>query len=202
MLNPALQIVFFWTLLAREISQFFDKNPELKPQATPLTKEEVESRKAMISDEEVNQIREIFDLFDTDGGGTMDRQELAVAMCALGLQSKESQELQANASLLDTIDSDGSNSISLEEFKSLMQGELTMSDPLEEIKAVFVGICNKDTSDPGQINLVKLQLAAHEYHVKLNDKELNMMLDEVDHDGSKTVDEVEFIRIMTLSTWF
>jgi hypothetical protein len=28
------------------------------------------------------------------------------------------------------------------------------------------------------------------------------MLDEVDYDGSKTVDEVEFIRIMALSTWF
>jgi Ca2+-binding EF-hand superfamily protein len=29
-----------------------------------------------------------------------------------------------------------------------------------------------------------------------------MMMDEVDHDGSQTVDEVEFIRIMSLSTWF
>ncbi len=32
------------------------------------------------------QIREIFDLFDTDGGGTIDRGELDFAMSALGFQ--------------------------------------------------------------------------------------------------------------------
>jgi Ca2+-binding EF-hand superfamily protein len=158
----------------------------------------------MLSDQEEAQIKEIFDLFDTDGGGTMDRHELAVAMCALGLQNGKDMKSQqlSHENMLSTIDSDGSDSISLEEFKSLMVGELTMSDPLEEIKVVFAGICTMDPSDPGHINLHKLRLAAQEYHVKLSDHELGMMMDEVDHDGSKTVDEAEFIRIMTLSTWF
>ncbi len=128
----------------------------------------------------------------------MDRKELAVAMCALGLQNDK----HSTSQLLDTIDSDGSNSISLDEFTSLMKGELTMSDPFQEIRTVFVGISNMDSSDPGQINISKLRLAAQQYQVKLFDHELTMMLDEVDYDGSKTVDEVEFIRIMALSTWF
>ena len=134
----------------------------------------------------------------------MDREELAVAMCALGLQgsSGANPQHQSSENMISTIDSDGSNSISLEEFKSLMMGELTMSDPVQEIKAVFAGICGMDSSDPGNVNLTKLRLAAHEYDVKLSDHELSMMLDEVDHDGSKTVDEAEFIRIMNLSTWF
>jgi Ca2+-binding EF-hand superfamily protein len=158
----------------------------------------------MLSQQQADQIKEIFDLFDTDGGGTMDRQELAVAMCALGLQSSTDMKSQhlSNEDIISTIDSDGSNSISLEEFRSLMMGELTMSDPTQEIKAVFAGICSMDSSDPEHITLVKLRLAAHEYDVKLSDHELTMMMDEVDHDGSKTVDEVEFISIMTLSTWF
>jgi Ca2+-binding EF-hand superfamily protein len=194
------QIVFFWTLLARQISQFFDQHPERdKPKIPPPSQNETES--PMLSQEQLDQIKEIFDLFDTDGGGTMDRQELAVAMCALGLQGGTDTK-SPNENILSTIDSDGSNSISLEEFKSLMIGELTMSDPLQEIKTVFAGICSMDSSDPGQINLHKLRLAAHKYDVKLSDHELNMMLDEVDHDGSKSVDEVEFIRIMNLSTWF
>jgi Ca2+-binding EF-hand superfamily protein len=134
----------------------------------------------------------------------MDRQELAVAMCALGLQSGKGSQVQgmSNESIISTIDSDGSNSISLEEFQSLMKGELTMSDPVQEVRAVFAGICSMDSSDPGQINLLKLRLAAQEYEVKLYDHELSMMLDEVDDDGSKTVDEEEFIRIMKLSSWF
>ena len=197
-------MVFFWTLLARHISQHFDKHQELKPKPLPLSRGEKESRQATLSQEQADQIKEIFELFDTDGGGTMDRKELAIAMCALGLQSDNHSPAQkvSNDKMLDRIDSDGSNNISLEEFKSLMMGELTMSDPLDEMRAVFAGICSMDSSDSGQINLLKLQLVTQMYHVKLSDHELNMMLDEVDNDGSKTVDEVEFMRIMALSAWF
>jgi Ca2+-binding EF-hand superfamily protein len=100
------------------------------------------------------------------------------------------------------INSDRSNAISLDEFRSLMVGELSLLDPMDEIKTVFNGICCMHPSDPGNINLKKLQLATQEYDVRLKDHELVMMMDEVDHDGSQTVDEVEFIRIMSLSTWF
>ena len=198
-----MQVIFFWTLLARHISQFFDKYQELKPKLLPPSQDELDSLQTTLSEEQNDQIKEIFDLFDTDGGGTMDRKELAVAMCALGLQNgKHTHAKLSNEKLLRTIDADGSNSISLNEFASLMKGELTMSNPFEEIRTVFAGICNMDTSDPGQINLLKLQLAAQMYHVKLSDRELDMMLKEVDSDCSRTVDEMEFIRIMTLSPWF
>ena len=136
----------------------------------------------------------------------MDRNELAVAMCALGLQNRDGRTSQAqkvsNEVILNTIDSDRSNSITLNEFQSLMKGELTMSNPLQEIRAVFAGICSMDPSDPGQINLMKLRLATQQYRVKLYDHELITMMEEVDDDGSTTVDELEFIRIMNLSTWF
>ncbi len=39
------------------------------------------------------QIKEIFDLFDTDGGGTIDRRELDLAMVALGFQVSVEQAL-------------------------------------------------------------------------------------------------------------
>jgi Ca2+-binding EF-hand superfamily protein len=202
--TPVTQVVFFWTLLARQISQFFDKHQELKPKLLPPSQYEMESRQTTLSQEQTDQIKEIFDLFDTDGGGSMDRQELAVAMCALGIQNMRTSPGQhpSNELMLRTIDLDGSNTVSLDEFTALMNGELTMSNPLQEIRAVFAGICNMDSSDPGQINLLKLRLAAQEYEVKLLDHEITLMMDEVDDDGSKTVDEAEFIRIMNLSTWF
>jgi Ca2+-binding EF-hand superfamily protein len=199
-----VQAIFFWTFLSREISQFFDKHPELKPQVDAPSQDEIVSLHTTLSQQQSEQIKEIFCLFDTDGGGTMDRTELAVAMCALGLQSGRTNQAQklSNERMINTIDSDHSNSISLSEFQSLMKGELTMSNPLQEIRAVYAGICSMDSSDPGQINLLKLRLATQKYQVKLYDHELIVMLDEVDYDGSKTVDEVEFIRIMNLSTWF
>jgi centrin-1 len=193
--------VFFWTFLARHISQYFDKHQELKPKLPPPSQDELESLQTTLSEEQADQMKEIFDLFDTDGSGTMDRKELAVAMCALGIQN-HSDANASNEELLSTIDADGSNSISLDEFKSLMKGELTLSSPLEEIRAIFAGICSMDPSAPGQINPLKLQLATQMYHVRLSDRELGMMMSEVDSDGSQTVDEAEFVRIMTLSPWF
>ena len=41
-----------------------------------------------LSEAEEAQIREIFDLFDTDGGGSIDKRELEIAMIALGFQSE------------------------------------------------------------------------------------------------------------------
>jgi Ca2+-binding EF-hand superfamily protein len=39
-----------------------------------------------LSEAQAAQIKEIFYLFDTDGGGTIDTQELGFAMVALGFQ--------------------------------------------------------------------------------------------------------------------
>ena len=59
------------------------------------------------------QIREIFDLFDTDGGGTIDVRELDFAMSALGFRAKRSgggKDTEAKAAL-DSIAADGSVSV-------------------------------------------------------------------------------------------
>jgi centrin-1 len=158
-----------------------------------------------LSQEQESQIKEIFDLFDTDGSGAMDRQEMAMAMCALGFQAI-GPDGKAQKRFDDTVfvplDSDGSKTISLDEFRSLMVGEFSLSDPINEIKAVYMGICGLHPSAPGHINLTKLQLATQKYDVGLSDPELVMMMNEVDHDCSQTVDEVEFINIMSLSSWF
>jgi Ca2+-binding EF-hand superfamily protein len=160
---------------------------------------------ATLSDEQLQQIEEIFNLFDTDGGGTIDRRELHIAMCALGLQNanlKGKRLRHASEQLLDVIDSDGSDSVSLEEFVKLMKGELLMTDPLEEIKIVFAGLCGMEASEPGVINFNKLRIASQRFSVRLSDKELQMMVEQVDNDENATVDLMEFIRVMSLSTWF
>ena len=66
------------------------------------------------------QLAEIFDLFDTDGGGTMDRDEFRAAMLALGFQGGSGK---SNGLELDQVDDDGV--LTQEEFMALMKGELT-----------------------------------------------------------------------------
>ena len=41
-----------------------------------------------LSEDEIMEIKEAFDLFDTDGGGTIDPAELKAAMTSLGFEAK------------------------------------------------------------------------------------------------------------------
>ena len=65
----------------------------------------------------------MFDIFDTDGSGTVDEEELAGAMFALGLGGNAGGGGQREAArkLMDRADSDGSRTVDLGEFKALMQ---------------------------------------------------------------------------------
>ncbi len=101
----------------------------------PLSEAETSLYQITLSQEQENQIKEIFDLFDTDGSGTMDRQELAMAMCALGFQAigpNGKAQKRFDETVSDPLDSDGSKAISLDEFRSLMVGEFSLSDPINE----------------------------------------------------------------------
>ena len=42
----------------------------------------------MFQEDEILEIKEAFDLFDTDGGGTIDPKELKAAMTSLGFEAK------------------------------------------------------------------------------------------------------------------
>jgi hypothetical protein len=49
-------------------------------------------KQTALSSAQATQIREIFELFDTDGGGCIDQNELQFAMTALGFQTSESED--------------------------------------------------------------------------------------------------------------
>ena len=70
----------------------------------------------------------MFDLFDADGSGMLDEEELADAMVVLGLgvdtdvgnQRKEARRL------MERVDSDNSRTVDFEEFQSLMQESIAL----------------------------------------------------------------------------
>ena len=65
-----------------------------------------------LTEEQKQEIREAFDLFDTDGSGTIDAKELKVAMRALGFEPKK-EEIKK---MIADIDKDGSGTIDFEEY--------------------------------------------------------------------------------------
>ena len=79
------------------------------------------NRKPGLSEEQIEEIREAFNLFDTDHSGSIDYRELKAAMRALGFEVKK-EELRK---MITDIDADGSGMIEFPEFLEMMTGKVT-----------------------------------------------------------------------------
>ncbi|TPX33978.1 hypothetical protein SmJEL517_g03191 [Synchytrium microbalum] len=142
-----------------------------------------------LTPEQKQEIREAFDLFDTDGSGTIDAKELKVAMRALGFEPKK-EEIRR---MIAEIDKNGSGSIDFAEFLELMASKMSEKDSREEILKAFRLF---DDDDTGKITFKNLKRVARELGENLTDEELQEMIDEADRDGDGEINEEEFLRIM------
>ncbi|XP_027700855.1 centrin-2 isoform X1 [Vombatus ursinus] len=145
--------------------------------------------KPELTKDQKQEIREAFDLFDTDGTGTIDVKELKVAMRALGFEPKK-EEIKK---MISDIDKDGSGKISFSDFLAVMTQKMTEKDTKEEILKAFRLF---DDDETGKISFKNLKRVARELGENLTDEELQEMIDEADRDGDGEVNEQEFLRIM------
>jgi Ca2+-binding EF-hand superfamily protein len=75
--------------------------------------------------EELEEIDKVFHLFDKDGSGNIDSNELKDAMTALGIYCNKEQLRK----FMDKADKDGSGTIEDKEFQSLMAELINRRDP-------------------------------------------------------------------------
>ncbi|XP_019747777.1 caltractin [Hippocampus comes] len=147
------------------------------------------SSKIELSEEQKQEIKEAFDLFDSDGTGKIDVKELKVAMRALGFEPKK-EEIKK---MIADIDKEGSGTIDYSDFLSMMTLKMGEKDSREEIMKAFRLF---DDDCTGKISFKNLKRVAKELGENLTDEELQEMIDEADRDGDGEVNEQEFLRIM------
>nr|CCA22583.1 caltractin putative [Albugo laibachii Nc14] len=147
------------------------------------------NKKFELTEEQKQEIREAFDLFDTDGSGTIDAKELKVAMRALGFEPKK-EEIKK---MIADIDKDGSGTIDFTEFLEMMTTKMSEKDSKEEIIKAFRLF---DDDETGKITFRNLKRVAKELGENMTDEELQEMIDEADRDGDGEINEEEFLRIM------
>jgi centrin-1 len=145
--------------------------------------------KPELTEEQRQEIKEAFDLFDTDGSGTIDAKELKVAMRALGFEPKK-EEIRK---MISDIDTDGSGTIDFNEFLEMMTTKMSEKDSREEILKAFRLF---DDDETGKISFKNLKRVAKELGENMTDEELQEMIDEADRDGDGEISEEEFLRIM------
>ncbi len=142
-----------------------------------------------LTEEQKQEIKEAFDLFDTDGSEKIDAKELKVAMRALGFEPKN-EEIKK---MISDIDKDGSGTIDFPEFLEMMTAKMSSRDSKEEILKAFRLF---DDDETGKITLKNLRRVAKEIGENMTDEELQEMIEEADLDGDNEIDMEEFLRIM------
>lgn len=148
-----------------------------------------------LSDDEIEELRQAFDLFDTDGGGTIDPKELRAAIRSLGLETKN----QSVYDMMQGIDTDGKGEIDFDEFVDVMTSKLACNnDSEEDVQKIFELF---DDDKTGFITLHNLKRVVAELGERMDDAELLEMIERADLDQDGQISPDEFFRIMTYSTF-
>uniref|UniRef100_H2VEJ4 Centrin 3 n=2 Tax=Takifugu TaxID=31032 RepID=H2VEJ4_TAKRU len=143
-----------------------------------------------LSEDQKHEIKEAFELFDTDKDQEIDYHELKVAMRALGFEVKKVDVLK----ILKDYDREGNGKITFEDFSEVVTGHILERDPKEEILKAFKLF---DDDESGRISLRNLRRVARELGENISDEELRSMIDEFDTDGDGEINQEEFLAIMT-----
>ncbi|CAD2087007.1 topoisomerase, putative [Plasmodium vinckei lentum] len=156
----------------------------------PITNRPISSNRRRgrneITEEQKNEIKEAFDLFDTEKTGKIDYHELKVAIRALGFDIKKADVLE----LMREYDKTNSGYIDYNDFLDIMTQKISDRDPTEEIIKAFKLF---DDDDTGKISLKNLRRVSRELGENLSDDELQAMIDEFDKDMDGEISQEEFL---------
>lgn len=162
------------------------------------------SERRELLQEQKQEIREAFTLFDLDNDGLLDKHELRAALRALGLDSSRETIQQhfinnidnnINSNTVSSSSSSTNNTSNTVSYDTFFRGaaSLTLSrDPKEEVRRAFqLFTGGRDTLTVGDLRRV-----ANELGESITETELIAMIDEFDNDGDGALSWDEFASLI------
>ena len=147
-----------------------------------------------LSEDEIYEIKEAFDLFDAEKTGIIDPKDLDEAMTSLGLDER-SKPIHALVQEMKVHNEDG---IDFEHFIELMTARFSERDTREDILKVFKLF---DDGGEGYIDIMGLKKISKELGENMDENELIEMIERADTDGDNRVTFEDFYNIMTKKTF-
>merc|ERR1711937_37592 len=147
-----------------------------------------------LSEDEVEEIKEAFDLFDNDGSGAISVNELTSAMQSLGFDVKHAVVYNMVADL----DADGSGEIEFGEFLDVMTAKLSDKNTKEEIDRVFK-LFDKDRN--GTLEADDLSRVCKELGEEMSEEDVRECIQRCDLDGDGVVNLDDFYNVLTKKTF-
>ncbi|KAK4522589.1 hypothetical protein GAYE_PCTG10G0479 [Galdieria yellowstonensis] len=148
-----------------------------------------------LTEDERQEIKEAFELFDIDSTGAIDTKEFKIALRALGFEIEKEEASR----IISKLDKDGSGMILYEDFERVVSQKMAERDPEQEILKAFKLF---DTDDSGGISLEDLRRVADELGESISNEELQEMIDEADRTGRREINYEDFSRILKRSHFF
>merc|ERR1719473_2053544 len=142
-----------------------------------------------LTEEQKTEIKEAFELFDTDGSGSIASNELKVAMKALGFEPKKG-EIEK---MIHSVDDDGDGEMDYDDFERMMEQKILNKDQKDDLLKAFKLI---DDDQTGKISLANLKRVAKELGETLTEEELMEVITESDKDGDGELSKDEFLAVM------
>lgn len=145
--------------------------------------------KLELNQQQIQELRQAFDLFDTDSTGTIDVREIKVVMRAMGFELKKEELMK----MINEVDPEGTGKMNFNDFLNLMTQKMFGKDSDEDILKTFKLF---DDDETGTISLENLKRVSKELGEDMADEELQDMIDSAACSGKGGVNEEDFLRIM------
>ena len=146
------------------------------------------TEKPGLTEEEIEEIREAFSMFDTDGSGKIDPKELKAAMHSLGFEKKSPTVYE----MISDLEERG-HEVDFDEFLDAISSKLGNRETREGIDRIFDLF---DDDKTGSINLNNLKCVAKELGETMTVDELREMLSRAASNNEEITRE-DFYNIMT-----
>lgn len=145
-----------------------------------------------MTEDEIEEIKEAFNLFDTEGSGKIDPRELKAAMQSLGFEAKNPTIYHMIADLENL-----GSEIEFEDFLDAITSKLGDKESKEGIAKIFDLF---DDDKTNSINLRNIARVAKELGETMTQEELAEMLERAASNG-REISQEDFFNIMVKKTF-
>ncbi len=142
-----------------------------------------------LTEEQIQEFKEAFSLYDKDGDGTIRTIDLGTVMRSLGVNPTE-VELQ---DMINEVDPDGNDTIDFPEFLTMMVRKMYGAKDEEQIIEAFM-VFDRDCN--GWISVAELRHVMTNLGGQLTDEEVDEMIAEADVDSDGMITCEEFVKMM------
>lgn len=142
-----------------------------------------------LTEEQVAEFKEAFQIFDKNGDGSITVKELGTVMRSLG-QNPSDEEIQK---MINEVDEDKSGTIDFNEFLGLMAKKMKESNTEDDLLEAFKVF---DRDGNGKISAHELRYVMMSAGEELTEADIADIIQSADTDGDGYIDYQEFVRLL------